>query len=155
MRRWKLRYGGAVTPVGLRPPFVTAPPQSLILIDAESHLDCRRAVMAQERNWQSFLADIHAREKQHHWIWYIFPQIKGLGHSATSQEYSIEGLEEAALYWKHDLLRFRYLEALGLVSGLSVEPRVFFGSLDLMKFRSSLTLFELASEKNPAIVGLH
>src|SRR5690606_15496437 len=43
MRRWKLRYGGAVTPVGLRPPFVTAPPQSLILIDAESHLDCRRA----------------------------------------------------------------------------------------------------------------
>lgn len=112
-----------------------------------------RFVRAQERNWQFFLADIHAREKQHHWIWYIFPQIKGLGHSPTSQEYSIEGLGEAARYWKHDLLRSRYLEALGLVSGLSVEPRVFFGSIDLMKFRSSLTLFELASEKNPAIVA--
>jgi uncharacterized protein (DUF1810 family) len=112
-----------------------------------------RFVMAQERNWRYFLADIHSRGKQHHWIWYIFPQIKGLGHSAMSQEYSIEGLGEAVLYWRHDLLRFRYLEALGLVGGLSVEPPGFFGSLDLMKFRSSLTLFELASEKNPAIVA--
>ena len=56
MRRWKLRYGGAVTPVGLRPPFVTAPPQSLILIDAESHLDCRRAEISIPVNFPAIFA---------------------------------------------------------------------------------------------------
>ena len=102
----------------------------------------QRFVTAQDRVFDQVLAELRAGCKMSHWIWFIFPQIHGLGHSPVSQEYAISGREEAEAYLQHLLLGSRLKNCTQLV--LQVEGRSaldIFGSPDDMKFRSCMTLF--------------
>ncbi|HEX3741472.1 MAG TPA: DUF1810 domain-containing protein [Terriglobales bacterium] len=94
-------------------------------------------------------AELKQGRKRGHWIWFVFPQIKGLGHSANSDFYGISGLPEAAAYLKHPVLGPRLIECTQLVNavdGRSAEE--IFGEIDAMKFRSSMTLFAKATPDN-------
>lgn len=105
----------------------------------------QRFVEAQQSDYGTALAELRAGRKTSHWIWFVFPQIAGLGQSPTARFYAIGSLDEAKAYLQHPLLGPRLhecLEALRALGPTSAE-RVF-GSLDAMKFRSSLTLFRQA-----------
>ncbi len=107
------------------------------------HLD--RFTQAQEGSYETALAEIRRGAKRSHWMWYIFPQIAGLGHSAMAQHYAIASLAEARAYLAHPVLGPRLLACVDALDGLSetTAERVF-GSVDAVKLRSSLTLFEAA-----------
>jgi uncharacterized protein (DUF1810 family) len=105
-----------------------------------------RFVIAQAQIYPRVLAELKAGRKQSHWMWFIFPQVAGLGHSAMAQMYAIASLEEAKAYLAHPVLGARLREccqAVMAVEGKSAHE--IFGSPDDLKFRSSLTLFDLAS----------
>ena len=105
-----------------------------------------RYIDAQEDNYNVALEEIRAGKKENHWIWYVFPQMKGLGHSHFANLYGIVDVTEAREYLKNDILAFRLREvttALLEIDGLSAEN--IFGELDAMKVKSSLTLFDLVS----------
>jgi len=104
-----------------------------------------RFTQAQEGSYEPALAEIRRGAKRSHWMWYIFPQIAGLGHSAMAQHYAIASLAEARAYLAHPVLGPRLLACVDALDGLSdtTADRVF-GSVDAMKLRSSLTLFEAA-----------
>ena len=107
----------------------------------------QRFVDAQERSFEVALAELHAGRKQSHWMWYIFPQLAGLGRSPTAQFYGIRSLQEARAYLAHPVLAQRYRDAVGAILGWSGRRSAdeILGSVDAMKLRSSLTLFENAS----------
>ncbi|HZC33783.1 MAG TPA: DUF1810 domain-containing protein [Candidatus Bathyarchaeia archaeon] len=108
--------------------------------------DLERFVEAQERDYEGVLAELRSGRKTGHWIWYVFPQIAGLGHSAMSQQYAITSLSEATAYLAHPILGARLRECVGLV--LDIRDRTaeeIFGSIDAMKLRSSMTLFHRAA----------
>ena len=101
--------------------------------------------------YDTALAEIRAGGKCSHWIWYIFPQIEGLGHSSTAQAYAIQDLEEARTYLRDPILRARYEEIVAAVSeklsrGIRVED-LMGGRTDALKLASSLTLFRAAAEQ--------
>ena len=101
-----------------------------------------RFVAAQARNYDRALAELKAGRKQSHWMWYVFPQLAGLGSSATSQKYSIESLDEARAYLAHPTLGARLLECASAT--LAIEGRTarqIFSSPDDLKLRSCATLF--------------
>ncbi|MDH3304750.1 MAG: DUF1810 domain-containing protein [Gammaproteobacteria bacterium] len=101
-----------------------------------------RFVAAQEGGYAAVVEELRRGRKTGHWIWYIFPQIKGLGHSGMSRRYSISSIEEARAYSEHPLLGPRLVECLEAV--MAVEGRTaseIFGHPDYLKFRSCLTLF--------------
>jgi uncharacterized protein (DUF1810 family) len=103
----------------------------------------QRFVDAQDGIYESVLRELRAGQKRGHWIWYIFPQIQGLGRSATSQEYAIKSQNEAKAYWEHPILGSRLEECTQLV--LRVDGRTaeqIFSYPDSLKFRSCMTLFE-------------
>jgi uncharacterized protein (DUF1810 family) len=105
-----------------------------------------RFVKAQEGVYPRALAELRAGKKQSHWMWFIFPQVAGLGHSAMAQMYAIGSLDEAKAYLAHPVWGQRLracCEAVLAVEGKSAHA--IFGSPDDLKFRSSLTLFDLAS----------
>ncbi|TLV00415.1 DUF1810 domain-containing protein [Dyadobacter luticola] len=105
---------------------------------------------AQKNDYDSALAEIKNGRKVGHWIWYIFPQIKGLGMSSTSAHYAIETLDEAAQYLAHPVLGKRLIEISGAmlaIKGKSANQVL--GSPDDLKLRSSMTLFCLVPETNP------
>ena len=109
-------------------------------------MSLERFARAQEGVYPRALAELKAGKKQSHWMWFIFPQIAGLGHSAMAQMYAIQSLKEAHAYLAHPLLGPRLREccqAVMAVEGKSAHD--IFGSPDDLKFRSSLTLFDLAS----------
>jgi len=109
-------------------------------------VNLERFVRAQEGVYPRALAELKAGKKQSHWMWFIFPQVAGLGHSAMAQMYAIQSLKEAHAYLAHPLLGPRLREccqAVMAVEGKSAHD--IFGSPDDLKFRSSLTLFDLAS----------
>jgi uncharacterized protein (DUF1810 family) len=104
-----------------------------------------RFVEAQCGVYPQVLAELRAGEKRSHWIWFIFPQIKGLGRSPLAVHFSIDSLEEAAAYARHPVLGPRLIECTELVN--LVEGRTIgqiFGFPDDLKFRSSMTLFARA-----------
>ncbi|OWW19067.1 DUF1810 domain-containing protein [Noviherbaspirillum denitrificans] len=108
--------------------------------------DLERFLDAQEPVYDEVLAELRAGRKRSHWMWFIFPQIQGLGHSATAQQYAITSLDEAEAYLAHPILGTRLRECSRLVASItdkSVEE--IFGYPDDMKFRSSMTLFAQAS----------
>ncbi len=121
------------------------------MTDAESprtddpfHLS--RFVQAQQDDFESALAEIGSGRKRTHWMWYIFPQITGLGFSSTAQHYAIKSIAEARAYLDHPVLgpRLRQCaEAAVRVEGRSA--REIFGSPDDLKLRSCATLFAMAS----------
>ena len=92
--------------------------------------------------------ELRAGEKRSHWMWFVFPQIAGLGRSATAQHYAIASLEEARAYLTHDILGARLKECTALVvavEGRSIEE--IFGTPDDLKFHSSMTLFARAAPR--------
>ena len=107
-----------------------------------------RFVDAQEQIYPGALAEIRRGAKRSHWMWYIFPQLAGLGRSATAQRYAISGLEEARAYLKHPLLGSRYVECVSSLQDLiGHDPVAVFGEVDAVKLCSSLTLFEAADPR--------
>jgi uncharacterized protein (DUF1810 family) len=113
--------------------------------------DLGRFVNAQANVFDAALGEIRAGHKRSHWMWFIFPQLRGLGHSPIAQHYGIASLSEAQAYCAHPLLGSRYRACVGAVAVLEAsDPVVIFGATDAMKLRSSLTLFE-AAEALPVI----
>ena len=106
-----------------------------------------RFISAQERDYATALQEVKNGRKQGHWIWYIFPQIAGLGASSTSQYYAIADLNEAKEYLANPTLRARLTEISTALLELSTDNvESVFGYLDAMKVRSSMTLFKHADE---------
>ena len=105
-----------------------------------------RFVTAQTPVFSTALAELKAGRKRSHWMWFIFPQLRGLGHSATAQFYGIGSLGEARAYLDHALLGPRLaLCTETVLGGRATSLREVFGSPDDLKFRSSMTLFAIAS----------
>jgi uncharacterized protein (DUF1810 family) len=112
--------------------------------------DLQRFVEAQARDYETALAELRAGHKRSHWIWYVFPQIAGLGFSPTSQFYAIASLEEARAYLAHPLLGPRLKTCVAAVlAHRDVSARAMLGSPDDAKFRSCLTLFAAADPDEP------
>lgn len=111
-------------------------------------MDLERFVTAQKNSYEIALHEIRQGRKQSHWMWYIFPQIKGLGYSATSQYYAIQNREEAEAYLEHPVLSKRLIEISEELLKLdSSNPREVFGCPDDLKLKSSMTLFFSVSEQ--------
>ena len=103
-------------------------------------------VSAQSRDYATALAEIRNGRKRSHWIWYIFPQIQGLGMSPTAQYYGIRDLEEAMDYMAHPLLGARLVEISNALLALDTSnPSAVMGYPDDLKLCSCMTLFELAA----------
>ena len=104
--------------------------------------DLERFVAAQNRVWADVQGELKAGEKRSHWMWFVFPQIAGLGMSAMSRAYAISGREEALAYVAHSVLGPRLLDCVRLVLDLCGRTaEQIFGPVDAAKFRSCLTLF--------------
>lgn len=112
--------------------------------------DLEKFVNAQDRDYSSALAEIKNGRKQGHWIWYIFPQISGLGMSSTSQYYGIENIEQASRYLQHPVLGKRLVEISNAILGIENKTaNQILGSPDDMKLRSCMTLFNLVKNTDP------
>lgn len=108
--------------------------------------DLQRFLDAQQPVYGTVLEELRAGRKRSHWIWFIFPQIQGLGHSAMAQRYEISSLDEAEAYLAHPVLGARLRECSRLVASIGDQPvEEIFGYPDDMKFRSSMTLFAQAA----------
>jgi uncharacterized protein (DUF1810 family) len=104
-----------------------------------------RFVDAQSDSYDTALAEIRRGSKRSHWMWFIFPQIAGLGHSAMAQRFAIADLGEAKAYLAHPILGERLREITGALQDLpETSAERVFGGIDAMKLRSSLTLFARA-----------
>jgi uncharacterized protein (DUF1810 family) len=116
-------------------------------------MSLERFVQAQEKSYEGALAELKAGRKTGHWIWWVFPQMRGLGTSEYSVFYGLADEAEVAAYMQHPVLGARYRECVALVHGHlcqgRVDPLVLMGSeVDVMKLRSSLGLFVKASGKD-------
>ena len=111
--------------------------------------DSLKFIAAQMSTYANALEEIKNGAKQTHWMWFIFPQLRGLGASDMAQTYGIADLDEAKLYLAHRDLGSRLIEISEELLKLDEnDPKVIFGDADAMKLRSSMTLFSLASEEN-------
>ena len=105
-----------------------------------------RFVSAQEKSYDTALQEIRTGRKRSHWMWYIFPQIAGLGHSQTARYYAIKDMEEARAYMKHEILGKNLIEiSQALLQTPSSDPGEVMGWPDDMTLKSSMTLFLLAA----------
>ena len=112
-----------------------------------------RFVNAQEPVIEQVLAELRGGRKASHWMWFVFPQIRGLGHSPTAQHFAIASRAEAQAYLRHPILGPRLRECTRLVNeveGRSIEE--IFGYPDYLKFRSCMTLFAHATADNEVFV---
>ena len=108
--------------------------------------DLVRFVEAQDGVYERALAEIRSGRKRSHWMWFVFPQVDGLGFSATSKRYAIKSLDEAQAYLAHPILGTRLIECAEAVLGVKGRTAAdIFGSPDDMKLRSSATLFAQVS----------
>jgi uncharacterized protein (DUF1810 family) len=117
--------------------------------------DLERFVEAQRGVYEGVLRELRQGRKTSHWIWFVFPQVAGLGRSDVSRFYAMESLAEARAYLDHPILGPRLGECVGAVlatSGLTAEQ--IFGSLDAMKVRSSMTLFHRAAPDDPLFLEM-
>jgi uncharacterized protein (DUF1810 family) len=106
----------------------------------------QRFVAAQEGIYEQALAELIAGRKQSHWMWFIFPQLAGLGRSAMAQRYGIASREEAEAYFRHSLLGARLIECTrAVLAHAGATAEIIFGTVDALKLRSSMTLFEVTS----------
>lgn len=114
---------------------------------ADDPFDLQRFVTAQANSFDRALAELEAGAKQSHWMWFIFPQARGLGHSPTAVRYAIGSLDEARAYLAHPLLGPRLQRCTeAVVQTGAPSLRALFGSPDDLKFVSSMTLFRLAAD---------
>jgi uncharacterized protein (DUF1810 family) len=112
--------------------------------------DLGRFIVEQEHTYARALEELRRGHKTGHWIWFIFPQIAGLGHSAMSQRFAISSLEEAGRFLAHPVLGARLRECAAVI--LAIEGRSaeeIFGSTDARKVRSCMTLFNRAAPDEP------
>jgi uncharacterized protein (DUF1810 family) len=108
--------------------------------------DLGRFALAQQRDYAQAMSEIRSGRKRSHWMWYIFPQIDGLGFSSTSMRYAIKSVAEAEAYLRHPVLGPRLLESVQAILGVEGRSALeVFGSTDHMKLRSSATLFASVS----------
>jgi len=121
-------------------------------MDDRFHL--QRFVDAQQPVYETVLSELRDGRKRSHWMWFIFPQISGLGHSVTSQTFALSSLAEAAAYLAHPTLGPRLRECAALVAsieGRSVDE--IFDYPDDLKFHSSMTLFAHAAPREPVFAA--
>ncbi len=110
--------------------------------------DLHRFLTAQEGVHHRALAELNSGRKQGHWMWFVFPQARGLGHSPTAQRYAISSLDEAGAYVAHPVLGQRLLAVTrAATEAPAASLHALFGAPDDLKFVSSMTLFALAAEK--------
>jgi len=110
-----------------------------------SHFYLNRFVDAQKTSYADALSEIRSGQKRSHWIWYIFPQLKGLGFSSMSQTYGLANIAEARAYLADPILGQRLRESVeAMLAHESLDANLILGELDAMKFRSCLTLFSFA-----------
>jgi uncharacterized protein (DUF1810 family) len=115
-------------------------------MSTDDPFDLNRFLEAQEGVYAQALAELRAGRKTSHWMWFVFPQIDGLGRSSTARRYAIRSLEEARAYLAHPVLGTRLRECTAVVLGVSGRSAAeIFGHPDDIKFRSSMTLFERAT----------
>lgn len=119
----------------------------------DERYDLERFVAAQDDggSYRRAVSELRAGRKSSHWMWYVFPQIAGLGQSAMSRRYAISGLAEAKAYLCHPVLGRRLVDCaviLGDIQGRSAEQ--VFGGIDARKLQSSMTLFGRAAPSEPA-----
>lgn len=124
--------------------------------DYDPH-DLERFVAAQDEaaTYDAALAELRAGHKRSHWMWFVCPQLRGLGQSPISRRYAISSLDEARAYLAHPVLGPRLLESSRIL--LELEGRSaqdVFGAIDAMKLRSSMTLFKHADPGNPVFRGV-
>ncbi|MGI5241507.1 DUF1810 domain-containing protein [Dactylosporangium sp. CA-139066] len=116
-----------------------------------------RFVEAQEHAYADALDELRRGRKTSHWMWFVFPQVAGLGRSATAQRYAIASLDEARAYLQHPVLGPRLLEcADALLADETHTAEAILGAVDAMKLRSSMTLFahaEPAENRFPRVLG--
>jgi len=112
--------------------------------------DLDRFVTAQADQFDQALAELRAGRKRTHWMWFVFPQLRGLGFSATAHHFGIESLAEAAAYLAHPVLGPRLQIAVAAVEASGAPSlNALFGGPDDLKFRSCMTLFALADPAGP------
>lgn len=116
----------------------------------------QRFLDGQRFGYETALNEMKAGEKRNHWIWYIFPQIKGLGHSPNAQYYGIKDLDEAKAYLEHPVLGVRLREITQEVHNHSNRGiyAIMGARIDVMKFKSSMTLFDAVSPKDIFVKAL-
>lgn len=103
-----------------------------------------RFIEAQEGVYPIALKELQEGRKQSHWMWYVFPQLKHLGHSYNAKFYGISGIEEATAYLEHPILGYRIREVSETILNLlGNDAKAIFGGVDAMKLRSSMTLFDI------------
>ncbi|WP_322920543.1 DUF1810 domain-containing protein [Nocardioides renjunii] len=115
-------------------------------------MDLDRFVRAQDDRgtYDRAMAELRAGRKTSHWMWFVFPQVAGLGRSGTAQAYAISGLAEAEAYLVHDVLGARLRECCRALLDLEdTSAERVLGSVDAMKLRSSMTLFARAAPEEP------
>lgn len=103
--------------------------------------DLERFIAAQADTYDTALKEIQNGKKESHWMWFIFPQISGLGESAISQYYAIKDIQEARAYMKDKLLATRLILAAGAIYDNDASPRTILGYTDSVKLKSCMTLF--------------
>jgi uncharacterized protein (DUF1810 family) len=111
--------------------------------------DLARFVSAQDggRTYAGALAELRAGRKRGHWMWFVFPQVAGLGHSPMARHYAVSGLGEARAYMAHGVLGARLLECAEALTALQEsDPVAVLGGIDAQKLRSSMTLFARAAD---------
>ena len=112
--------------------------------------DLRRFVEAQHAVWPQARGELAAGAKASHWMWFVFPQLRGLGRSATALHFGLASRAEAEGYWRHPLLGPRLKEAAGLALAVAGRSALrIFGPPDDLKFRSCMTLFEAVAPDEP------
>ncbi len=112
------------------------------------HYDLERFVAAQDAGatYERALAELRDGRKSSHWMWFVFPQVAGLGRSPTARTYAISSVDEARAYLRHPVLGPRLVAAAALVRAHSARrPEDIFGALDAQKLQSSMTLFRQAA----------
>ena len=113
---------------------------------AQDNYNISRFIDAQERIYPIALRELQDGQKRSHWMWYIFPQLKGLGHSYNANYYGVSGTEEASEYLEEQILGQRLREVSAAILNLSTDDAVeVFGGIDSCKLKSSMTLFDIVS----------
>lgn len=115
-------------------------------MDADPH-DLDRFVTAQRGAWEQARSELRRGRKASHWMWFVLPQLRGLGHSAMAERYGIADLDEARAYLAHPVLGPRLREAAHIIaSSPTPTAEQLMGGIDALKLRSSMTLFDAASD---------
>ena len=125
-------------------------PEILHVYDMNETKSLSRFLKAQDNTYDDALKEIKNGRKRSHWMWYVFPQIRGLGFTDTSKYYAIRDLKEAQEYLEHPILGSRLIEISKALLELNTRDALaVFGSPDEMKLKSSMTLFSLVPKADP------